>query len=88
MGSAHRPARQPQGEEQMSIEMTNAELEKIHSEIAKLMAETSKLNAETVKFRSEAHKMSREALWYPLAMASGLVGAVAAATLALSKYLS
>jgi cell division protein FtsB len=72
----------------MSIEMTTAELEKIHSEIAKLMAETSKLNAETSKLRTEAHKMSREALWYPLVMASGLVGAVAAATLALSKYLS
>jgi predicted nuclease with TOPRIM domain len=72
----------------MSNEMTTAELEKIHSEIAKLMAETSKLNAETSKLRSEERKLSREALWYPLAMGSGLVGATAAATLALSRYLS
>lgn len=72
----------------MSIEMTTAELEKIHSEIAKLMAETSKLNAETIKFRNEAHKLSWEIFWYPVAIASGLVGAVAAATLALTKYLS
>ncbi|WP_420825799.1 hypothetical protein [Pseudomonas typographi] len=72
----------------MSIDMTTAELEKIHSEIAKLMAETSKLNAETIKFRNEAHKVRWEIFWYPVAIASGLVGAVAAATLALTKYLS
>ncbi|MCO8160994.1 hypothetical protein NRB16_24390 [Pseudomonas sp. LJDD11] len=68
--------------------MTTAELEKIHSEIAKLMAETSKLNAETIKLRAESSKMSREVFWYPIAIASGLVGAVAAATLALTKYLA
>ena len=52
------------------------------------MAETSKLNAETSKFRAETFKMSREAFWYPIAIASGLVGAVAAATVTLTKYLS
>jgi hypothetical protein len=72
----------------MSNAMTTAELEKIHSEIAKLMAETSKLNAETTKLRAESGKLSREMFWYPVAIASGLVGAVAAATLALTKYFS
>jgi hypothetical protein len=72
----------------MSIDMTTAELEKIHSEIAKLMAETSKLNAETSKYRAETFKMTREAFWYPIAIASGLVGAVAAATVTITKLLS
>jgi hypothetical protein len=53
--------------------MTTAELEKIHVEIAKLMAETRKLNA-------EAGKMTRETFWYPVAIASGLIGAVIAMT--------
>nr|WP_145012449.1 hypothetical protein [Pseudomonas psychrotolerans] len=53
--------------------MTSAELEKIHSEIAKLMAETSKLNAETSKLRTDA-------LWYPIAVATGLVSSVAGVT--------
>lgn len=50
----------------MNKEMTAAELEKIHAEIAKLMAETSKIN--------------KEAMWYPIVIASGLVGAVATIT--------
>ncbi|WP_443218040.1 hypothetical protein [Pseudomonas sp. SHLB1] len=57
----------------MSLEMTHAELEKIHSEIAKLMAETSKLNAETNKLRVDI-------FWYPVAVATGLVSAVAGVT--------
>ncbi|EMB3756952.1 hypothetical protein U8469_004621, partial [Salmonella enterica] len=42
-------------------EMTTAELEKIHAEIAKLMAETAKIN--------------RETMWYPIVVATGLIGA-------------
>jgi hypothetical protein len=55
--------------------MTSAELEKIHAEISKLIAETGKLNAEN-------RKMS---LWYPLAVATGLIGAVATLTTLLLK---
>lgn len=61
-------------------EMTTAELEKIHVEIAKLMAETSKINA-------EATKLNRETFWYPMAVATGLVGAVAAITTLLLKVI-
>lgn len=61
--------------------MTQAEAEKIHVEIAKLMAETSKLNA-------EARKMSREAFWYPVAVASALIGSVAAVTTVIVKTMS
>ncbi len=53
--------------------MNNAELEKIHAEIAKLMAETSKLN--------------REAAWYPIVVASSLIGAVATVTTLIIKYI-
>lgn len=60
--------------------MTNAELEKVHVEIAKLMAETKKLNA-------EAGKMTRETFWYPVAVATGLITAVATITALLIKYL-
>lgn len=54
-------------------EMTSAELEKIHAEIAKLMAETAKIN--------------RETMWYPVAIATGLIGAVAAVTTVLIKLI-
>ncbi|MBV4411843.1 hypothetical protein J0B02_03185 [Enterobacteriaceae bacterium YMB-R22] len=54
-------------------DMTTAELEKIHAEIAKLMAETSKLN--------------RESAWYPIVVATGLIGAVAAITTVLLKLI-
>ncbi|MGV8001608.1 hypothetical protein QPK14_05515 [Photorhabdus temperata subsp. temperata] len=53
--------------------MTTAELEKIHAEIAKLMAETTKIN--------------REAIWYPIVVASCLIGAVAAITTLLFKFI-
>lgn len=46
--------------------MTAAELEKIHTEIARLMAQTSKI--------------SREAMWYPMMLAAGLIGTVAIVT--------
>jgi len=60
--------------------MEQAELEKIHVEIVKLMAEQRKLNA-------EAGKMTREAFWYPVAVATGLIGTVATITALLIKLL-
>lgn len=54
-------------------EMTAAELEKIHAEIAKLMAETAKIN--------------RETMWYPIVVATGLIGAVATITTMLLKMI-
>ncbi|WP_157975329.1 hypothetical protein [Photorhabdus sp. CRCIA-P01] len=53
--------------------MTTAELEKIHAEIAKLIAETTKIN--------------RESMWYPIVVASGLIGAVATITTLLLKFI-
>lgn len=53
--------------------MTTAELEKIHAEIAKLMAETTKIN--------------RETMWYPIVVATGLIGAVATITTVLLKMI-
>lgn len=57
--------------------MTTAEQtisdDKMRAEIAKLIAESSKINAETSKINAEAR-------WYPLAVATGLVGAVAGLT--------
>jgi hypothetical protein len=60
--------------------MNTAELEKIHSEISKLIAETGKLNAENRKF-------TREVFWYPVAVSTGLIGAVAGITAILIKLL-
>lgn len=56
-------------------EMTQAELAKINAEaeIAKLIAETSKLN--------------RESAWYPIVVATGLIGAVATITTVLLKLI-
>lgn len=51
----------------------DADLEKTHAEIVKLIAETRKLNA-------EAGKMSRETFWYPVAIATALITAVATIT--------
>lgn len=61
-------------------EMTSAELEKIHAEIGKIMAESAKLNAET-------NKIHRETFWMPVAIATGLVGAVAGITAVLIKLI-
>lgn len=60
--------------------MKQAELEKIHVEIVKLTAEQRKLNA-------EAGKMTRETFWYPVAVAIGLIGAVATITALLIKLI-
>ncbi|ENK3549516.1 hypothetical protein AB3H15_003451 [Salmonella enterica] len=55
-------------------EMTQAELAKSNAKIAKLIAETSKLN--------------RESAWYPIVVATGLVGAVATITTVLLKLIT
>ena len=60
--------------------MSGAELEEVHVEIAKLMAETKKLN-------TEAGKMTRETFWYPVAVATGLIGTVATVTKLLIKFI-
>jgi hypothetical protein len=62
------------------LTMKQAELEKIHVEIVKLMAEQRKLNA-------EAGKMTRATFWYPVAVATGLIGTVATVTAVLVKFL-
>ncbi|MGB8928320.1 MAG: hypothetical protein WCC49_15265 [Pantoea agglomerans] len=64
-----------------ATDMNEFNTAKINAEIVKLMAETQKLSA-------EANKFNRETLWYPLAMASVLVGAVATATALIIKYIS
>ncbi|HGJ5883924.1 hypothetical protein [Arsenophonus sp.] len=69
----------------MSKAMTSIELEKIHAEISKMMAETIKLNSEANKLNSETAKLNRETFWYPVAVASGIVGAVAAITTVIIK---
>jgi hypothetical protein len=60
--------------------MKQAELEKVHVKIVQLMAEQRKLNA-------EAGKMTRETFWYPVAVATGLIGTVATVTAVLVKLL-
>ncbi|KJZ41897.1 hypothetical protein VC34_19205 [Pseudomonas fluorescens] len=60
--------------------MKQAELEKVHVEIVKLMAEQRKLNA-------EAGKMTREIFWYPVAVATGLIGTVATVTATVTEVL-
>lgn len=64
-----------------ATDMNEFNTAKINAEIIKLMEETQKLSA-------EANKFNRETLWYPLAMASVLVGAVASATALIIKYIS
>jgi len=56
----------------MSKAMTQAELAKVNAEIAKLIAETSKLN--------------RESAWYPIVVATSLIGAVATIKTVLLKF--
>ena len=58
--------------------MKQAELNSFHVEIAKLIAEQRKLNA-------EAGKVTRETFWYPVAVATGLIGTVATITTVLVK---
>ena len=65
-----------------------AEIGKLIAEASKLNAETSKLNAEGAKLGVEAYKLSREAFWYPIAVAAGLVGAIAGVTATILKLFS
>lgn len=67
--------------------MSQSELEKVHAEIAKLIAESIKLNEEARKFKAETGKITREMFWYPMAVATGLVVAVASATTLVLKLL-
>jgi hypothetical protein len=62
------------------LTMKQAELEKVHVESVKLLAEQRKLN-------TEAGKMTRETFWYPVAIATGLIGTVATITAVLIKLL-
>ena len=50
----------------------NAELAiaKVYAEILQILADTRKKEAETAK-------LNRETIWYPLLLASGLIGAIA-----------
>lgn len=57
--------------------MTSAELERIHAETSKLIAEMYKLNAETRKM----------GIWYPFAVVTGMVSAVATITTLAIKLL-
>lgn len=57
----------------MTNDMTTAELEKIHAQIGKSMAETAIMN--------------RETMWYPAAVATGLIGAVAKVTTIIIKFI-
>lgn len=60
--------------------MTDAQIEKIHAEIAKLMAETAKINKETTK-------ISKETFWYPMFIATGLIGSVSTITTIIIKFI-
>lgn len=61
-------------------DMNELNSNKIQAEIAKLMAETQKLNA-------EAGKLTRETFWYPVAVSTGMIGAVVTVTVLVMKAL-
>ncbi|SDO43879.1 hypothetical protein SAMN04489798_2953 [Pseudomonas arsenicoxydans] len=67
-------------QDMQEMTMKQAELEMVHVEIVKLLSEQRKLNA-------EAGKMTRETFWYPVAVATGLIGTVATITTVLIKLL-
>lgn len=65
----------------MSVtDMNELNSNRINVDIAKLMAETQKLNA-------EAGKLNRETFWYPVAVSTGMIGAVATVTVMIMKAL-
>jgi hypothetical protein len=65
----------------MSVtDMNELNSNRINVDIAKLMAETQKLNA-------EAGKLNRETFWYPVAVSTGMIGAVATVTVLIIKAL-
>lgn len=58
------------------------------AELKKIQAETEKARAEIEKLKLEARKLSREIFWYPVAIASGLIGSVIALTTIVIKSIS
>jgi hypothetical protein len=70
------------------IEQVHANINKLMAETMKLSAETSKLNAESMKLYAESGKLTKEIFWYPMAIATGLVIAVATFTGVVIKLLS
>lgn len=65
--------------------MTAEQNRLIEAQIAKLLAETAnisnlnvKYDAEIAKLNAETAKIHKETIWYPLLIATGLVGAIAA----------
>ncbi|NIF21686.1 hypothetical protein [Candidatus Pantoea multigeneris] len=64
-----------------------AEISKLIAESIKLNAETSKMNAETIKLLADTGNTFREIFWYPVAIATGLIGVVVACTTFLLKIL-
>lgn len=69
----------------MSVNHAELDISKINAEIARLMAQTSKLNAE--RLNSERSNVIREIFWYPVAIASGMLGAAATITVVIWKIL-
>ena len=81
-----------QSSSQGQFTMDALEYRKVDAEIANLIAMTSKLNAETAKINAEilnsfeermktvaeTAKINKETVWYPLLIATGLIGAIAA----------
>lgn len=61
-------------------QLKQGEIEEIHVEITKLIADTKKLNV-------ESNNMSREIFWYPVAVATGLIGVVATVTTLIVKLI-
>jgi hypothetical protein len=79
----------------MNARRFNVEMSKLMAETAKAAAETRKLNAESgklmaeqTKLLAESMKLSRDSFWQPVAIASGLIGAVVAATTLVIKLIS
>ena len=55
----------------------NAETAKINTEILNSLEERMKIVAETTQAKAQARKFMRETFWYPVLIASGLIGAIA-----------
>lgn len=54
-------------------------------DISKVQAEIVKLQMEAIKLQAEAGKLTKEAFWYPVGIATGLVAAVSGATVLILK---
>jgi len=68
-------------------DLSAAELDKIHADIVNLMAETRRLNAAPPMLNAEAGKFTRETFWYPMAVVTGLYGAMAVIMAVIYKLL-